>query len=89
MTTFDIHPLPAVASADAELMRQITDLVNRVYATAEAGLWQPVATRTTVGEITRLAAVGELPQQGVPALQITVYHMDLRSRRPENQGERA
>lgn len=60
MTPFDIHVLSAGASTDAELMRQITDLVNRVYATAEAGLWQPGATRTTAEEVTRLTAAGEI-----------------------------
>jgi len=59
-TSLDIELLPADASADTELMRQIADLVNRVYATAEAGLWQPGATRTTVEEITRLTGAGQL-----------------------------
>lgn len=60
MTTFDIHVLPAEASTDTTLMRQIADLVNRVYATAEAGLWQQGTTRTTVEEITRLTSAGEI-----------------------------
>jgi GNAT superfamily N-acetyltransferase len=59
-TSPDIQLLPAGASGDTELMRQIAALVNRVYAIAEAGLWRPGATRTTVEEITRLAGAGEL-----------------------------
>jgi GNAT superfamily N-acetyltransferase len=59
-TSFDIQVLPADASADTELMRHIADLVNRAYATAEAGLWQPGATRTTVEEVTRLTSAGEI-----------------------------
>jgi GNAT superfamily N-acetyltransferase len=59
-TSLDIQLLPAEASADARLMRQIADLVNRVYAIAEAGQWLPGATRTTAEEVTRLTGACEI-----------------------------
>jgi GNAT superfamily N-acetyltransferase len=59
-TSFDIQLLPPDASADAPLMRQIAELVNRVYALAETGQWLPGATRTTVEEVTRLTGAGEI-----------------------------
>jgi ribosomal protein S18 acetylase RimI-like enzyme len=56
----DIQLLPAAASDDAPLMRQITELTNDVYAVAEDGLWIDGATRTTVGEVTELTRTGQL-----------------------------
>jgi GNAT superfamily N-acetyltransferase len=52
--------LAAAAAADADLVAQLTDLVNRVYATAEAGLWVDGATRTTPAEMAQLIAAGEI-----------------------------
>ena len=48
------------AAADADLVAQLTDLVNRVYATAEDGLWVDGATRTTPAEMTQLIAAGQI-----------------------------
>ncbi|CAL9323408.1 GNAT family N-acetyltransferase [Streptomyces sp. SudanB66_2053] len=48
----DIQLLPPEASKDKELMTEITDLINQVYASAEDGIWLPGTPRTTVAEIT-------------------------------------
>ena len=56
----DIRLLPAEAADDVTLMHSVTDLINRVYATAEEGLWQPGATRATVTEIIELTRAGEI-----------------------------
>jgi GNAT superfamily N-acetyltransferase len=50
----------ADGAADADLVAQLTDLVNRVYATAEEGLWVDGSTRTTPPEMTQLIAAGEI-----------------------------
>jgi GNAT superfamily N-acetyltransferase len=52
--------LPAAMSKDQRLVAEITDLVNQVYATAEAGLWVDGATRTTAAEIERLIATRQI-----------------------------
>lgn len=52
--------LAAGDSEDAELMRLITELTNRVYAVAEAGLWRDGATRTTLGEVVELTRAGQI-----------------------------
>jgi GNAT superfamily N-acetyltransferase len=49
-----------VATPDGDLVREITDLVNRVYAVAEEGLWVQGATRTTISEMTQLIAAGQI-----------------------------
>ncbi len=38
-------------AADHDLVEGLADLVNRVYAEAEDGLWQDGATRTTASEL--------------------------------------
>jgi hypothetical protein len=43
----EIRLLPAAASDDATLIERITELINEVYAVAEAGLWVEGTTRTT------------------------------------------
>ena len=52
--------LPAAAGADAELLDELAELINGVYATAESGLWRAEATRTTRAELADLIAAGEL-----------------------------
>ena len=49
-----------LAAPDADMVREITDLVNRVYAVAEEGLWIEGATRTTITEMGQLIASGEI-----------------------------
>jgi GNAT superfamily N-acetyltransferase len=75
----DIQVLPTEAADDPRLMRQITDLVNRVYATAENGQWLPGTNRTSVDEVTRFARAGEIVvarQDGVVVGSIRVRQFD-------------
>ena len=55
-----IELLPATAATDDGVVAGLTDLVNRVYADAEKGLWVEGATRTTVDEMAGLIAAGEI-----------------------------
>jgi GNAT superfamily N-acetyltransferase len=55
-TPSEVVLLPAAASSDDELVREVTDLVNRVYRTAEEGLWVDGATRTTTTEMAEMIA---------------------------------
>jgi len=41
-------------------MERVSELANEVYARAEPGLWTDGATRTTVGEIAELTALGQI-----------------------------
>jgi len=56
----DISLVPAAAAPDGGLVGEIADLVNRVYAVAEAGLWVDGALRTTAAEMAQLVADGEI-----------------------------
>lgn len=56
----EIGLLPAGAAADVALVAALTDLVNRVYAVAEDGLWAGGAARTTEAEMAGLVAAGEI-----------------------------
>jgi GNAT superfamily N-acetyltransferase len=56
----DIRVLAAGAAADTELVNQLADLVNAVYAVAEKGLWVDGALRTTPAEIASLITAGEI-----------------------------
>lgn len=56
----DIQLLGAEASNDQQLMREVADLVNRVYAVAEEGQWLPGTTRTTAEEVAALTRAGEI-----------------------------
>jgi GNAT superfamily N-acetyltransferase len=55
-----IEIVPARTAGDQRLVGEITDLVNRVYATAEAGLWVDGAARTTTTEIAEMIAANEI-----------------------------
>jgi GNAT superfamily N-acetyltransferase len=59
-TEVDIELLAAGAASDGKLLGEITELVNRVYAAAEEGLWVDGATRATTGEIGEMVAAGEI-----------------------------
>jgi GNAT superfamily N-acetyltransferase len=52
--------LEPAASADVGLVNELCELVNDVYAVAEAGMWIDGATRTTAGEMATLIAAGEI-----------------------------
>jgi GNAT superfamily N-acetyltransferase len=56
----EIAVVPAAGAGDAGLAAELTDLVNRVYAVAEEGLWVGGATRTTPAEIQAMIAAGEI-----------------------------
>lgn len=56
----DIALLPAASGGDSQLMAVLNDLINEVYAVAEAGLWGPGAARTTIARIAEVARGGEL-----------------------------
>jgi ribosomal protein S18 acetylase RimI-like enzyme len=55
-----IDLLPAAASADAGLVAELTEVVNRVYASAEEGLWADGAVRTTGAEMRGLIGAGQI-----------------------------
>ncbi len=60
LPSLEIQLLASAAASDSELVGEITDLVNRVYAVAEDGLWIEAATRTTMREMTELIAAGQI-----------------------------
>jgi GNAT superfamily N-acetyltransferase len=63
MTTQDepaVELLAAEAGRDAQLVARLTDLINRVYATAERGLWRDGMYRTTRSELAELIAAREI-----------------------------
>jgi GNAT superfamily N-acetyltransferase len=71
-----------LAAADTNLVREITALVNRVYADAEEGLWIEGATRTTIGEMTELIAAGEIAlarMDGRIAGMVRIRQLDART----------
>lgn len=45
---------------EAALVARLADLINDVYATAEAGLWRDDATRTTGPQLAELVEAGEI-----------------------------
>lgn len=47
-------------TGDLSVVPALTDLVNRVYADGEKGLWQPGAVRTDEAEIAGLIEAGEI-----------------------------
>jgi GNAT superfamily N-acetyltransferase len=55
-----IELLAAAVASDDALVGDLTDLVNRVYATAEHGLWVDGATRTNAAELAGMIAAGEV-----------------------------
>lgn len=59
-TDIAVELLPATAATDEGLVAELTDLVNRVYAVAEQGLWVDGAKRTTAAEMAGLIVAGEI-----------------------------
>src|SRR5262245_1553432 len=55
-----IELLGAEDSRDTRLVGQLAELINHVYAVAEAGLWVDGATRTTPDELAELISDGEI-----------------------------
>ena len=60
MPPLQIQLLSSGASSDDGLVSDLADLVNRVYATAEDGLWIEGATRTTTSEMAELISAGQI-----------------------------
>jgi GNAT superfamily N-acetyltransferase len=58
--TPSIEMLQSAAAADEDVVAHLTDLVNRVYAEAEDGLWVDGAARTSEAEMAGLIAAGEI-----------------------------
>jgi GNAT superfamily N-acetyltransferase len=58
MTTIEIGLLSS--DAGEAVAAEVTDLVNRVYVTAEEGIWRAGATRTTWAEVSELIRLEEL-----------------------------
>jgi len=55
-----VDRLGPAAADDSETMSALRDLVNKVYAVAEEGLWLDGAARTDLAEMSRLTRAGEL-----------------------------
>jgi hypothetical protein len=58
--TLNVGVLDPAAGSDAELVAQLAGLVNRVYVTAESGLWREGTTRTTTSELAELIGAGQI-----------------------------
>ncbi|MCV7419535.1 GNAT family N-acetyltransferase [Mycobacterium yunnanensis] len=55
-----IEVLSVEAASDVATVRDVVELVNKVYAVAEDGLWQQGATRTTRDEIIGFIRAGQI-----------------------------
>lgn len=60
MQTIEIKMLPRNASENMEKMEHIANIVNRVYAIAEEGLYKQGEVRTTVEEMIEFTSKGEI-----------------------------
>jgi GNAT superfamily N-acetyltransferase len=58
--------LDEAAGRDGALVDELTAMINRVYATAESGLWREGATRTTTAEIAELVAARQIAVATIP-----------------------
>jgi ribosomal protein S18 acetylase RimI-like enzyme len=56
----EVRMAAPAAAEDAVFVGAVTELVNSVYATAEAGLWVDGTTRTTATVMAGLVAAGEI-----------------------------
>ena len=56
----EVAIVPPARATDAGLAAELSDLVNRVYAVAEAGLWLDGAARTTQPEMAALIQAGQI-----------------------------
>ncbi|MFI7000301.1 GNAT family N-acetyltransferase [Nocardia sp. NPDC050175] len=55
-----IETLAASVAEDAALVAELTELINRVYTVAEAGIWRDDYHRTTPSELASLIRAGEI-----------------------------
>jgi GNAT superfamily N-acetyltransferase len=58
--TVEVSIVPAADADDGGFVAQVVDLVNRVYADAEHGLWLAGADRTNAEEVAAIVRAGEL-----------------------------
>ena len=58
--TVEISTLAPAEAGDGELVTEIVDLVNRVYADAEKGLWLDDTDRTSAHEVAAMIGAGQL-----------------------------
>jgi GNAT superfamily N-acetyltransferase len=56
----DVSMVPPAGAGDAELVAELTELVNRVYAVAEEGMWIDGTTRTSERDMAGLIAAEEV-----------------------------
>jgi GNAT superfamily N-acetyltransferase len=56
----EAHDLCVGLARDARLADELAALINRVYDTAESGLWRDGASRTSPSEIAELIRAGEI-----------------------------
>lgn len=60
MSCLEVHILPVDAKTNTAIMERLTNLINRAFAGAEDGIWQQGAVRTTVEEVAKITADGEM-----------------------------
>jgi GNAT superfamily N-acetyltransferase len=92
-----IELLPAATASDQRLVTDVAQLVNLVYADAEAGLWVDGATRTTITEIRDMIAshqiaLARMDHQTVGCMRIqqldgTLGELGMLAAHPERRGE--
>jgi GNAT superfamily N-acetyltransferase len=56
----EVSIVPATEAESGEFVAEIVDLVNRVYADAEKGLWLDGADRTSAHEVETIVRAGQL-----------------------------
>lgn len=60
LRSVNIQMLPQHASMDMSEMEHLTCIINRVYKASEQGLWVQGTTRTTVVDVAKFTAAGEI-----------------------------
>jgi GNAT superfamily N-acetyltransferase len=75
--TVDIAFAPAAAAEDRDYVAQVVDLVNRVYAEAEKGLWQEGAERTDADEVAAIIRAGKLVEARLAGQLVGCVHVQL------------
>ncbi len=85
--TVDIAIVPAAAVDDRDFVAQVVDLVNRVYAEAEKGLWQDGAERTDATEISAAIRGGEFVAARLDGDLVGAVHIATLNEKPSPLGE--
>ena len=74
-----VSVVPAGTAADAAFVAEVVDLVNRVYADAEKGLWQQDTHRTDADEVMEYIRTGQLTiarMDGRLVGAVRIQHLD-------------